>query len=146
MSTTQRMELYERPFRVIFIDTIGPIHPADGEYLYLAHAECPFSRFCWIQPLKDKSAATWAKFLVEQVFFDVCGFPAVLRSDRGAEFCNEVIKQINELLGVEHVMGSAYHPESQGYIEGRHKPINNTLRTFCLNNKYDWAQKAKLCQ
>jgi hypothetical protein len=45
LTTEQRMELHDRPFRVLFIDTVGPIRPQDGPYRYIAHAECPFSRF-----------------------------------------------------------------------------------------------------
>ena len=92
VTTDQRMELYERPFRMIFIDTVGPINPPDGIYRYIAHAECPFSRYCWLEPIARNDANTWARFLVERVFLDVAGFPTVLRSDRGSEFTNQVVK------------------------------------------------------
>ena len=94
----------------------------------------------------NNDADTWAKFLVEEVFLDVCGFPAVLRSDRGTEFTNEIIAAVNKNLHVKHVFGAAFHPQSQGYIEGRHKPINSVLRAYCGKNKYHWATFAKLAQ
>ena len=55
LTAEQRTELHDRPFHILFIDTIGPIRPADGEYSYIAHAECPFSRFVWLEPLKENS-------------------------------------------------------------------------------------------
>ena len=146
LTAEQRMELHDRPFRVLFIDAIGPIRPADGEYQYLAHCECPYSRFPWLAPLRDDSEEEWARFLVEQVFFDLAGFPAVLRSDRGTAFTGGVIRAVNTLLGITHAFGSAYHPESQGYIESRHKFINTTLAAYARDNPGSWAKRAKLAQ
>ena len=128
------MELHNRPFRVIFIDTVGPISPPDGEYAYIAHAECPFTRWCWMHPLKANTDVEWARFLVENVFFDVCGFPSVLRSDRGPEFTGQVVHAVNKLLGIDHAFGASFHPESQGYVEGRHKSLNFILAAFARDN------------
>ena len=143
LTADQRMELYERPFKILFVDTMGPISPPDGEYRDIAHAECPFSRFCWIHPMKEATGDEWARFLVEDVFLDVAGFPVVLRSDRGTEFVNEIVEAVNKLFGVEHAFGAAFHPESQGYIEGRHKSINYTLGAYCKNNPARWARRLK---
>ena len=54
------------------------------------------------------------------VYFDLCGFSTVLRSDRITELTGSVVKAINTMLGVEHAFGSSYHPESHGHIEARH--------------------------
>ena len=94
----------------------------------------------------ENNAETWAKFLVEDVFLDICGFPAVLRSDRGPEFVNEIIAAINQRLQVKHTFGAAFHPQSQGYIEGRHKAINNVLKAYAGKNKHHWATFSKLAQ
>ena len=142
----QRHELHDRPFKVLFIDAIGPISPADDGHSYLYHAECPFTRFAWVHPGRTDGAEEWAKFLVEHVFFDLCGFPAILRSDRGAAFTSSVVQAVNELLGVSHVFGTAFHPQSQGYIEGRHKSINATLAAFAAQNEGQWVRWAKLAQ
>ena len=96
--------------------------------------------------MKTDDAAEWAKFLVEDVFFDVAGFPTVLRSDKGPEFNNKVIAAVNDQLGVKHTFGASFHPQSQGYIEGRHKAINNVLRAYASKNKDQWATFAKLAQ
>ena len=128
------------------MDAIGPIRPADGEFRFIAHVECPYSRFVWLQPLKEDSEEEWAAFLVESVFFDLAGFPAVLRSDRGTSFTGGVIKAVNTLLGITHAFGSSYHPESQGYIEARHKGINTTLAAYARDNPGQWARRCKLAQ
>ena len=146
LTAEQRTELHDRPFRVLFIDAIGPISPADDGYRYIAHVEDPFSRYVWLHCMKEDSDSEWAAFLVEHVFFDVCGFPTVLRSDRGPAFVSSVIDAVNQLLGVDHAFGAAYHPQSQGYVEARHKPINHTLAAYAKDNPGKWARRVKLCQ
>ena len=126
-------------------DTVGPIHPPCGEHRYIFHAECPFTRWCWIRPSPADSADAWARFLVEEVLFDAVGIPGVLRSDRGAAFVSGVVKSANELLNT-HVFGSSYHPQSQGYIEGRHQSINNILAAFAARFPDQWATWARLAQ
>ena len=125
LTTEQRMELHDKPFRVIFIDALGPISPPSQGAEFVFHAEDPFSRWVWLHCSPADTAEEWARFLVEDVFFDLCGFPAVLRSDRGAAFTSQVIASVNQLLGITHAFGTAFHPQSQGYVEGRHKSINN---------------------
>ncbi len=70
--------------------------------------------------MKENNETEWAEFSCMHVYFDFCGFPTVLRSDRITEFIGSVVKAINTMLGVEHAFGSSYHPESHGYIEARH--------------------------
>ena len=146
MPAEARMELYDRPFRVLFIDALGPISPSDGVYRWIFHAECPFTRYCWLCAAEFNDGATWAKFLCEEVFFDVCGFPMVLRSDRGGAFLSDVIREVNEFLKVDHCFGAAFRPEAQGYIEGRHKTPNNILASFVRGSPHVWARWVKLAQ
>ena len=140
MSAEQRTELHDRPFRVIFIDALGPIYPKSGDAEFIFHAEDPFSRWVWLFAAPADTAEEWARFLVEDVFFDLCGFPAVLRSDRGSAFTSQVIAAVNELLGISHVFGTAFQPQSQGYIEGRHKTINSILAAYAGEHPEHWAR------
>ena len=146
LTTERRTELYQRPFRTIFVDTVGPINPPDRGFTYIIHASCPFSGWCWLKPTISNSAEYVAKFLLEDVYFDIAGFPMVLRSDRGAEFLNDTVKTINDLLGVTHAFGSSYHPQSQGHIEGAHKRVSNIIAAYTSRNPRSWARWTKLAQ
>jgi hypothetical protein len=42
------------------------------------------------------------------------GFPGVIISDQGREFCNHLIEQLLTLTGTTHRVTSAYHPQSNG--------------------------------
>ena len=64
----------------------------------------------------DQTALTIAKLFVEQI---VCrhGVPAQLLSDRGAAFLSRLLMEICELLGVEKLNTTAYHPQTDGLAE-----------------------------
>ena len=148
LTTEQRSCLYHRPFRVIMVDSVGPIRPAVGPHklAYILHASCPFTNYCWFKAVPTIEKSEVAKFLVEEVYFDLAGFPAVLRSDRGGEFINDVVKAVNDLLGVDQAFGAAWHPQSQGHIEGGHNKLNAMLATYAETYPESWPTWMKFCQ
>ena len=76
------------------------------------------------------SAGEWAKFFGKMVLFDIAGFSTLLYSDRGAAFTSAVVEAINAMLGITHAFGAIFHSESQGYLEARHKTVNNVLAAY----------------
>ena len=62
-----RHELYERPFRVLFIDAFGPISPAPEGYTHIYHCACPFTRFASLKAETVGTEELWATCFVEDV-------------------------------------------------------------------------------
>ena len=60
LTAEMRSRLYLRPFRVLVIDTVGPITPAVWGFEYIFHVSCPFSGFLWFQAVAKNDGATWA--------------------------------------------------------------------------------------
>ena len=44
------------------------------------------------------------------------------------------------------MFGASYHPQSQGYIEGRHQIVNRTLAAYSARYPTTWAKHVKLAQ
>ena len=147
ISIEQRTMLYDRPFRVLLIDAMGPIEPPgeNGEQ-YIIHCQCPFSGWPWLKAVKSDDGLTTAKFLVEDVFFDVAGFPTVLRSDRGSSYTSNIVAEVNKILGVQQSFTTAYHPESLGYLEASHLRVNHILASYCRKFPKLWPRYVKLAQ
>ena len=78
-------------------------------------------------PIKDKTAETIAGALFVNCFLNMAMFPTVMRSDNASEFVGEVSKELNRLLGVSHITGSSYHPQSQGMVESMHRTLNTLM-------------------
>ena len=107
---------------------------------------CSFSRFCWLIPLKEKTAPEVAKGLLRDVFLDLAGFPAVLRSDNASEFVSEVVAIMNAELGVHHITGSSYHPQSQGMVERMHRTLNDVMTALVRDYPDTWELRLKPAQ
>ena len=66
----------------------------------------------------------------------MAGNPASICSDRGEAFVDCVIQQLVEFFGITHVIGSAYHPQSQGAVERMHREYNFLRKAF-MNDRRD---------
>ena len=86
------------------------------------------------------------RYLYLYVYLDLAGFPVILRSDRGKEFMNQLVSEMNRLLGTVQVFGSAYHPRSQGLVEGSHQPMEHILQEFCAEYPTDWGGKLPIAR
>ena len=135
-----RTQFYDRPFRCIQMDNIQCKHR-----FVLTFVDA-FSRWCWLIPSEGKDGPTVAKALLENVILDKMVFPTVLRSDRGSEFLNDVVGELNRLLGIKHIVGSAYHPQSQGMVESLHKKVNATVRSLVDEHPEDYEERLPYTQ
>ena len=88
-----------------------------------------------------KDASSVAKALVRHVFLDMCGFPLILRSDNGVEFTASLVSEMKQLLGIQGVHGTAYHPQSQGMVERIHRTLNESLRTTAKDYPGEWEER-----
>ena len=93
------------------------------------------------KPLSDKSAVQVAWFIYEDV---ICryGCPAVIQSDNGLEFVNEIIKQLLEKFKIWHQRVSPYHPQANGMIERFNRTLGEALSK--LEEAHDWDKFVKL--
>ena len=85
----------------------------------------------------DQTVLTIAKLFVEQI---VCchGVPAQLLSDRGAAFLSRLLMEICELLGVEKLNTTAYHPQTDGLAERFNRTLTDMLAKKVEQGGRDW--------
>jgi hypothetical protein len=91
---------------VLNIDTIGPVNRYSANNCFiLAVIDC-FTRFVELYPVSDTSALPCAHALLSHVC--LYGTPMTIRSDRGTQFVNGIIRELLSLLQVEHDVSLAY--------------------------------------
>jgi transposase InsO family protein len=56
------------------------------------------------------------------------GGPAQIYMDQGLEFCNTVVKQLCDAIGINHSMMTPYHPQSNVQAKVCNKAMNVYLR------------------
>ena len=114
VSAWTRTELFPRPSRALQFDTVSCNSDGATGAKYVLTAICCFSRWCWLCPIRDRTAETIANTLLTRVFLPMAMFPSVVRSDSAREFTSEVVAAMNKLLEIKHVTAASYHPPGDG--------------------------------
>jgi transposase InsO family protein len=114
------------PWTLVAIDLFGPLATSTEGHNYCLVVVDIASRFTVTKPLDSKSAASTAVRLLE--VFHEHGFPEQVRSDRGTEFNNALMKQLRDTTGVEWQLTPPYSPQSNGAAEAHVKLLRETLK------------------
>ena len=67
--------------------------------------------------------------------------PRTIVSDEGSHFSNKLFTKLMRRYGIRHVMGLAYHPQSNGQVEISNREINNILENTISTSRKDWSVK-----
>jgi hypothetical protein len=123
-----------------------PIMRLPGEYLHCDVLHMPksklgytailvvvddFSKFVWLRPVEAKGAKQVAHHLLD--IFTTYGFPSTLRSDRGKEYTNKLVKYVCELGNVEHKFTIAHFHSGNGRVERQNRTIRDTILKLALS-------------
>ena len=115
-----------RRFDHINIDLVGPLPPSQG-YTYLFTIVNRFTRWPEAIPLSDTSASTCARALVSH-WISRFGLPGEISLDRGAQFTSKLWTTVSQLLGMNHIKTTSYHPQANGLVKRFHRHLKSTLR------------------
>ena len=64
--------------------------------------------------------------------------PRYILSDNGTEFKNTLLDQVLKQLHIERIFLAPYHLQRSGKLEGFHKYLKPTLKTFCEKELSNW--------
>ena len=122
------------PAEQLSVDLTGP-HPLSCGFKYCLTAIDCFTKYLFVTPLRDKSAAHVAQALV-QIFLKH-GFYGVVKSDNGGEFINALQSEIDKLVGVTRLTTIPYTPR-QNPVERTHRSLNSMFAKV-LERHTDWS-------
>ena len=118
---------------VINVDTIGPLPKDDlGNQFILVVIDC-FSRWVELFGIQDTSAASAASALVAHC--GRFGVPALVRSDKGPQFANDLINQLVSLMASEQEFTTAYSKEENAIVERANKEVMRHLRAIVYDDR-----------
>jgi len=90
----------------------------------------------WIEGIavEDANAQTITKFIYSDI---ICrhGVPKQIMSDRGMEFLNELVEEMERTYHIKHIRTTAYHPQGNGLTERNNQTVKNILSK--ISKKYD---------
>ena len=93
------------------------------------------SRFTHAEALFGKTAAEVGEKLID--IFGIYGIPLEILTDEGTEFCNNIVKQLFEKLGIVHSIAAPHAHQSVGLVERANRDVRQYMRIFDTGNDWD---------
>ena len=112
-----------------------PGSTAGHQYLFVCIHH--LSRYVILAPLRDKSALSVARVLVDKVISPFTT-PRLILSDNGAEFINELIADICTAFNIQQTFIVAHHPASTGLVQTANRKILEALRHVTNGLAHAW--------
>jgi len=105
------------PMQRVATDILGPLPETQAGNSYVLVVADYFTRWVEAFAIPNQEATTVARKLVDEVF---CRFspPEQLHSDQGRQFASLLLAEVCRLMGTHKTRTTAYHPQSDGLVEG----------------------------
>ena len=126
-------------FYVWGIDFMGPFPSSFGN-IYILLAMDNVSK--WVEAIAcPKNDAITVVGFIQRNLLSGFGAPKTIISDKGSHFANKVFAKLMRRYGIKHMMGLAYHPQSNGQAEISNREIKKIMeKTVNTSRKY-WSIK-----
>jgi len=91
----------------------------------------------FIATTEKTSAEGLAKLFRDHVW-KLHRLPESIISDRGVQFVAGIMKEVNNLLGIQTKLSTAYHPQTDGQTERINQELEQYLRVFIDHRQEQW--------
>lgn len=129
----------EKPFDRVVIDTVGQLPLTEEGNQYIITMICDLTKFVIAVAVPNKEARTIAKAIVNNCIL-IFGLMNTILTDKGTEYRNSIIKEICDILNIEHNFSTSYHHETVGSVERNHRVLNEYFRSYVNNAKSNWDE------
>ena len=112
-------------FYVWGIDFIGPFPPSFGNLYILLDVDYESK---WVEAIAcPRTDVNIVVGFIQRNILTRFGAPRTIISDEGSHFANKLFAKLMSRYGVRHVMGLAYHPQSNGQAKISNREIKTIL-------------------
>ena len=130
------LPIIEEPFHRMAMDIVGPLpRSRSGNKYILVLCDYP-TRYPEAIPLRSIEAERIAEELVK-VFARV-GVPREMLTDQGSNFTSQLLCEVYQLLKVQPIRTSPYHPQTDGLVERFNQTLKLMLRKAAHEEGKDW--------
>jgi hypothetical protein len=127
--TVGKYRLFDR----LNIDTIGPYPMTEEGYDHIVVIVDSFSRYMTLFPTKGIDGDQAVNALLWHIGH--YGAPNEILSDGGPEYANELIKEVLNTVGIEHLLTIAYSKEENSIVERANKEVNRWVRDILYDKR-----------
>jgi len=127
----------EKPWSHILAHFITKLPLAQGYDAILVVCNCFSKMVHFIATMEKTSAEGLAKLFWDHIW-KLHGLPESIILDRGVQFTEGMIKELNNLLGIQTKLSMAYHPQMDGQTERINQELEQYLRVFIDHRQEQW--------
>ena len=128
----------QRPFQIIGIDHVGPLHETKEGYQHLIIAQDYFTKWPIVRPTKTTNMEEALDFLWENICTQY-GIPEQVITDQGTAYTSEKWKRTVQKWGINHTPTTAANPQANGQVERFNQTLVKMLRKKLGVRKDKWA-------
>ena len=127
------------PREFLAMDLLGPLPRSHQGNEYALVITDRFTKLCRSVTLRNTKAVT-----VATVFLDLrvyaYGAPSYVLTDNGPQFAAKLFEAVCTMIGIKHVLTTAYHPQTNGQVERFNKTLAARLRHYVAEHQKDWDE------
>jgi len=130
----------QRPFSLIIMDFITDLPPSEGYDSIMAMVAQGSSKgqfSCLVTKPSTPPELLPYSLIHYTDDMDYLTKPSPIG---GPQFASHVFRELGHLLGINLVMSTAHHPQTDGTTERANQEIEAYLSIFCANNPEKWSQ------
>jgi transposase InsO family protein len=121
----------------IAMDVVGPIQESNKGYRYILVISDYASRFVFTIPMKNQTAPTIARCLVDKLITKY-GAPQAVLTDRGTNFLSVLVNEICVLFKIKQMRTTSYHPQTDGLVERFNRTLCDMLACYVNKEPEEW--------
>jgi len=127
----------EKPWSHISADFITKLPLAQGYDAVLVVCD-HFSKMAHFIATTEKTSAEGLARLFQDHVWKLHGLPESITLDRGVQFAAGMMKELNNLLGIQTKLSTAYHPQTDRQTERINQELEQYLRVFIDHRQEQW--------
>jgi hypothetical protein len=114
-------------FSHVHVDLVGPLPASVAGHTHIMTMVDRTTRWPEAVPLKDVTTGSCVE-VFQSCWVSRFGLPRFITTDRGVQFTSAAWKAMCSRIGDEHIVTTAYHPQSNGLVERLHRQLKEALR------------------
>jgi len=91
-------------------------------------------------PTTERMSAEGLAQLFRDNIWKLHGLPDSIISDRGPQFAAGIMKELNQMLGIDTKLSTAFHPQTDGQTERMNQELEQYLRMFIDHRQEQWPE------
>jgi len=129
--------ILEKPWSYILADFISKLPLAQGYNTILVVYDY-FSKMAHFIATTEKTSVEKLAKLFQDHVWKLHGLPESIILDRGVQFAVGMMRELNNLLGIQMKLSTAYYPQTDEQMERINQELEQYLRVFIDHRQEQW--------